>query len=129
MLNNDLRVEKDRVYKLKDQLRVLEKNDKQKQEHMIKLEQKVRKLETKLAEKKGDAEDTEIMNNGYAQLKADEKIDELRRGLNAILKAREQDTKAFKLERKQFEKKFKEFETTIKQLEETIKEKDKEIKV
>ena len=67
---------------------------------MITLEQKVRKLQTKLEEKRGDTEDNQIMNSGYAQLKAEEKIDELRRGLNAIMKAREQDTKAFKLERK-----------------------------
>ena len=38
MITNDLRCEKDRVYKLKEQVRTMEKNSQSKQEHMVKLE-------------------------------------------------------------------------------------------
>ena len=57
ILQADLKVEKDKNYKLKETIRNTERNSIKTQEYMVKLEQKVRKLNAQLQEKRGDQED------------------------------------------------------------------------
>ena len=63
-----MRVEKDKSHKLKEQLRVIERNAKQKHEHMMRLEDQVKDLKTKLAVKRGTEED-QIFDTGIIHLK------------------------------------------------------------
>lgn len=103
---NDLRVQKNANYQLREQLRELDRQSKQKHEHMVHLEEKVRELRFKLERRQGGP--GEGASKGalapLERVKAQEKIDELQRAAASLAQTRERDQRIMKARAKQYEK-------------------------
>ena len=122
-----MRVEKDKNHRLKEQLRVIERNANQKHEHMMRMEANIKDLKSKLVSKRGTEED-QIFDSGITQLKQDEKIKELRRTAEVLIKNKDKDQRIMKQRQKTYEKNMAEINEKVEEMEELLKEKDKSIK-
>ena len=90
----DLKVEKEKNYKMKEQLRIIEKNSNGQQQHMMKQQEQIRELLKKLeGYRKGNIDDIQIVDAGLNQQKWEEKTSELKRALENAVSGRERERK------------------------------------
>lgn len=126
-----MKYEKDKLFKVKEEYRKLERQSKLKQEHMVKTEKENRDLKELVynLKKKGLDYIGSDGNDKVEKVKSDQKIDELQRVANGLLKQREKDGKLTRMNKKVHEKNIEEMQDTILKLQEQMKAKDKDIKM
>lgn len=104
-LIDELRVEKDKNAKHKEQYRILDRNSKIQQQRMVRLEETIRELKNALRQKRSNEETVPAeVSKPYHLIKADETIAELTRAQAVLAKAKEKDQKILKMQKKGFEK-------------------------